>query len=134
MKKFLCIFFIAVFFCTCAFSDGINYSSMSFDELLLLQKQLTSEIMSRPEWKEVKVPAGSWKIGEDIPAGEYSISTELPALTVTVYKGDSKANAIIISFNAVSKDEPIGKIILSEGCFIDLLGTVTFAPPLSLEF
>ena len=90
--------------------------------------------MSRPEWKEVKVPTGIWKIGVDIPAGEYSISTESPAITVTVYEGESKENGTLVSFNLVTKDEPIGKIVLKEGCIIDLLGSVTFAPPLSLDF
>ena len=41
--------------CTVAMADNVNLSSMSYEELLVLQKNLVKEIMSRPEWKDVKV-------------------------------------------------------------------------------
>ena len=51
----------------------INLSSLTYKELLMLRDQLSKELMTRPEWKEVTVPAGDWIVGKDIPAGVYSI-------------------------------------------------------------
>ena len=43
-----------------ALAAGTDLASLSFDELLALRAALESEIVSRPEWKEVNVPAGTW--------------------------------------------------------------------------
>ena len=51
-----------------AFAD-VELGGMSFDELVSLNGKLLKEIVSRPEFKEVTVPTGSYKVGEDIPAG-----------------------------------------------------------------
>ena len=47
----------------------IQSSWLSTQELIALRKQVDDEIHSRPEWKEVEVPTGTWHVGTDIPAG-----------------------------------------------------------------
>ena len=56
-----------------ALSDSIDLSSMSWDELVALSAKINAELMSRPEFKEVTVPRGAYKVGEDIPAGKWTI-------------------------------------------------------------
>lgn len=55
-------------------SKDKELSSFNFDELILLRQQIAQELTTRPEWKEVTVPIGIWKVGEDIPAGHWTIS------------------------------------------------------------
>lgn len=55
-------------------SKDDDLSSFTFDELILLRQQIAQELTARPEWKEVTVPQGVWKVGEDIPAGHWTIS------------------------------------------------------------
>lgn len=63
---------------------GIHYavfaetdlSSLSFEELLALQDKVYAELMNRPEWTEVTVPAGVYEIGMDIPEGMWTITAE----------------------------------------------------------
>ena len=57
-----------------ALSDGVDLSSYSWDELIALSSQINTELMSRPEFKEVKVPTGAYKVGVDIPAGKWTIT------------------------------------------------------------
>ena len=48
-------------------------SEMTFDELIKLRQTITMELFSRPEWQEVTVPQGVYKVGEDIPAGTWTV-------------------------------------------------------------
>ena len=57
-----------------ALAASIDLSALSFDELIELSEQITKEITSRSEWKEVTVPAGLYEIGVDIPAGYWTIT------------------------------------------------------------
>jgi hypothetical protein len=59
-------------------AESIDLGSMSFDQLVDLRDQITREISTRPEWKDVYVPAGFYEIGVDIPAGRWTL---VPALT-----------------------------------------------------
>lgn len=61
---------------------NINLSNMSIDELIALHSQITVEIMSRPEFKTVKVPPGAYKVGVDIPAGKWKITASEGACEV----------------------------------------------------
>ena len=55
-------------------AEGIDLSNYTFDELVALEKQIIKEMVSRPEYKEVTVPLGVYKVGEDIPVGKWTIS------------------------------------------------------------
>ena len=78
MKKLFAFLFVItlLFMVITPFSlaDNIDLSSYSWDELVALSTQINLELMSRPEFKEVKVPTGAYKIGVDIPAGKWTIT------------------------------------------------------------
>ncbi len=65
---------IIMLFTPIALADGIDLSSYSWDELIALGSQINLELMSRPNFKEVKVPTGAYKVGVDIPAGKWTIT------------------------------------------------------------
>ena len=134
MKKVVCVLLCLVFLGSFAFADSVDLSGMSFDELTALQKNLVKEIMSRPEWKEVKVPAGTWKVGEDIPAGTYGVSTDTVLVTMTIYKNENKDFSDLESMNVLSQEQSVGKLVLQEGWVVELTGEVIFTPPVSLGF
>ena len=64
MKKLFCLFLIVCLIPVFAAAET-DLSSMSYAELVELSQQITKEIMSRPDWKQVEVPAGVWNIGTD---------------------------------------------------------------------
>lgn len=77
MKKMICaILTLAIFLAVtaAAFADGVDLSSMTWEELLELKAAITLEQWSRDEWEEVEVPQGVWVVGEDIPAGKWTIT------------------------------------------------------------
>lgn len=55
-------------------AEGFDLSSMGFDELVELQTRITSELITRTDFKEILVPTGVYKVGEDIPAGKWTIT------------------------------------------------------------
>ena len=128
MKKLLGILMIVALLFTCAAAEGL--SSMSYDELIALHQQLVKEIMSRPEWREVTVPAGTWVVGEDIPAGTYSISSEDKyGSSIRVYTDGKEKD-----FLAISGSSPLGKYTFENGQVLAISRAVVFAPPVILGF
>lgn len=55
---------------------GIDLAGLSFDELLALRDQIMNELVTRAEWDNVLIPAGTYEIGVDIPEGKWTISAE----------------------------------------------------------
>ena len=132
MKKLLAM--ILIFVCMTAFAAAeTDLSSMSYDELMQLQKDVVFEIMSRPEWKQVTVPGGTWIVGKDIPAGSYSISPGEKGGYITIKRPGEKFS--IISQGIRKESSRIGKIDLINGdsVLIDD-GSLIFAPAIGLEF
>ena len=72
MKRFLCVL-LACLMITPAFAESVDLSSLSFDELRTLQSRISQELITRPEWKNVSVPPGLYKVGVDIPAGDWCL-------------------------------------------------------------
>ena len=83
MKRLLVLFLSLVLLAGSGAADPIDLSGMSFDELVALRDQLNLAIWNSQEWQEVTVPAGVWKIGEDIPVGYWTIRA-LPGDYVSV--------------------------------------------------
>lgn len=131
MKKLLAI--ILVLCSIVAFASAeTDLASMPFDELYALRHKVDAEIMSRPEWKEVTVPAGQWTVGEDIPAGTYSISPSGRGAYVRFI--DAKGG-LIDSHIIRSESNAIAKITLPVGYVVEVDdGVVIFAPPKGLGF
>ncbi len=134
MKRFLSLILILVCVASFAIADSIDLSSLSYTDLITLQRNLVKEIMSRTEWKEVRVPAGTWKVGEDIPEGTYGISTKSALVTMTVYKSENKDFMDLEGMHVLSMDDSIGKLVLKDGWVVEITSEVIFTPPLSLGF
>lgn len=139
MRKIVSILLsvLLVFSFSFAFAET-NLSDMSYDDLIALQKELTKEIMSRPEWKEVKIPAGEWVVGQDIPAGIYSIVIPKGGSAVIHLWGaaidDYDTNGGMRLSDYRHEGEDIGKIELFDGNILELGDTVILTPPISLGF
>ena len=73
MKRIICIV-ICLLLPVCVVAESIDLSSLSFDELRILQTRISKELTTRPEWKSVPVPPGMYLVGRDIPAGEWTIT------------------------------------------------------------
>ena len=125
MKKLVCALLALCLLPVIAFAD-FDLSAMSVDELAALNKAVVMELMSREDFKQVPVPTGIYKVGEDIPAGAYSISGK--AFNVYVYDGNGKE---IESFFLKSE---IGKLTLNEGETIEITNSVVFTPYAGLGF
>ena len=131
MKKIICLLLIIVVSIPYAFAET-DFSALSYDELRELQQKISAEIVKRPEWKEVTVPAGTWTIGKDIPSGAYSLKyTGSLMVTIETYE-----NGTMVSYNFLSPttDTVIGKIEFKDGQVITISGSLIFAPPISLGF
>ncbi len=76
MKKLIsiCLALLIVLSVSFVFAESIDLSSLSFDELAALETRIIKEMISKPEYKEVTVPLGVYKVGVDIPAGKWTIS------------------------------------------------------------
>lgn len=73
MKRFFTLLLAGLMIVPFALADSIDLSVLSFDELRELQTNISKELITRPEWKEVYVPAGLYKVGVDIPAGDWCL-------------------------------------------------------------
>lgn len=134
MKKLIAVCMLLALLVTSAAAET-DLSSMSYQDLVQLQKKVVFEIMGRPEWKQVTVPAGTWRVGDDIPAGYYSISTEGRALVCVWLKNkDDYDDNGRYYYDILTADKPCGKIILKTGMLVDTDAPVIFAPPMSLGF
>ena len=137
MKKILsvAILMVIVLIVSVSIAD-VDISGLSYGDLLTLQKELTKEIMSRPEWKEVVVPAGTWKVGEDIPAGTYSFriyngnSVVIHLWGAAVDDFDTNGGLRISDF----RSEDIGKVELFDGNVLEISKPIIIAPPMTLGF
>lgn len=134
-KAILLLITVIILIFTTAANAEINISNLSYDELIQLQKDLTMEIMKRPEWKEVLVPAGTWIVGEDIPAGVYSFRIYKDKVVIHLWGAaidDFKTNGgLRIS---EYRDQDIGKVELFDGNVLEISRPMIIAPKMSLGF
>ena len=116
-------------------AERLDFSKVSYGYLLLIQQWLTEEIMSRPEWKSVTIPGGTWKVGEDIPAGTYSIQATANGGVIIWEKAvddySGRGPFLILS---MSEGEVYGKVILEDGNVIDNKKPIILGQPLAPQF
>ena len=128
MRKFVCFALILCLLPVMALADDL--SSMSFDDLMALRQQITAEIMSRPEWKEVTVPAGNWEVDKDIPIGFYSITA---TDSLTIVRLEDK-NGDFVFYKTMDNGEMCGKAEFAKGSVLYVNKPVILAPVASLGF
>lgn len=116
--------------CSSAMAD-IDLSAMTIDELKALNQSVVSEIMTRKDFTQVRVPAGIYKVGEDIPAGTYTLLCDEDYTMITVK--DSKGNYTSKMY-AIEQHEQIGRLELLSGESIEIQFSVVFMPYVGLGF
>ena len=137
MKRLISAVLVLVALSAFAYADTVD---LSFAELRTLQQQVAKEMTKRPEWKEVKVPKGFWRIGVDIPAGEYCI--ELQDKRGSCYVGlwgyarkDYETNGGLLCNMTINSSAPsIGRIELVNGALLELTAPVIIKPVEGLGF
>ena len=73
MKKFVGLILALILICSFAVAE-VDLTGMTFDELIELRQKVDAAIFASDGWQEVSVPAGIYKIGEDIPAGKWVVT------------------------------------------------------------
>ena len=129
MKKIVFVLLVIMLLFSAALSET-DLSSMPYNDLIAMQKKLNAEIMSRPEWKQVTVPAGTWYTGSDIPVGYYSITSTDDLSIVRLADKDNH----FIFYKTMSENEVAGKVYFEPGSVLTIYDTIILAPPLSLGF
>ena len=130
MKKLIALILVALSLIPMVAFADVDFSGMSFDELISLNEKLIQEIISRPEFKEVTVPTGSYKVGEDIPAGNYSLSFSSGTFGSMIQINDYQD-----VYSVSSSDPVVGKVTLKDGDSIKIsMGSIVFKPYVGLGF
>ena len=131
MKK-IAVAIIAVMVLSSVALADLDLSSFSYEDLLSISQQVSFEIMSRPEWKEITVPSGQWVVGKDIPAGFYSISPTEKGGYLRIRSADGK----LLLGQGVRKDsDAFWKYELKDGYTVEIEnGSLIFGPAKSLGF
>ena len=132
MKKLLILAIVLFMIPIAEADDGIDLSALSYAQLVDLQQRISAEIVTRPEWKEVTVPSGTWTVGKDIPAGEYSISA---TKTGGYLRIRDERGSLLQGCGIREAEDRIGKVELKEGYTVEIeRGSLIFAPAISLGF
>lgn len=120
MKKraILLLITLLLMACSTSYALDINFSSLSFDELVELNNMLFREIHTRPESKEISVPIGVYEVGVHIPAGEYTISTSNYATITVTTTEDVSDYSSMITIDFITNEEPLGRLNLKDGTFV----------------
>ena len=140
MKRIIVILLVIALLIPCAFAEDFDLSALTFDQLKTLQYRVSEEIVSRPEWKEVTVPGGRWRVGEDIPEGTYSIHSTDNKTYVSIFvwganEHDYETNGGFKFSDSVDKDKTmIGKVTLEKGWLIIFKYPLIFAPAVKPGF
>lgn len=86
MKKLITMLLIlALALPVLALADLPDLSGLTYDELVQLRDKINFAMWNSQEWQEVTVPAGTWKVGENIPAGHWSIKMSAHGITNVYY-------------------------------------------------
>lgn len=128
MKKLFTLCFIIFCVHFVSFSqEVIDFEGKSFDELILIQKELNKAIWNTKEWKKVFVPAGVYKIGVDIPAGRWSVESDEKFADIRIYKKyvEGKCEEQV-SRCPLTKGQ--GTVDLIDGCYLYVWLGADFRP------
>lgn len=71
MNAFLIVIILIIFVCPISFSESLDFSSLSFDELSAKKQAIDYEYYSREQAKARVLSCGVYIVGKDFPAGTY---------------------------------------------------------------
>lgn len=72
MKKLFCLLLVLMLFPVASLAEA-DFSQFSLEELDIIRRSASKEILKRSQWGEVTVPPGHYVVGEDIPEGHWTI-------------------------------------------------------------
>lgn len=133
MKKLIAIILAAILlFATPVLAEGIDLSTMTIDELVVLRTRINAEINGRMSGSDNAFPPFDYKVGKHIPAGVYMITCaeilngEYEGRAAAWAEGESNWNChTILYFESAGE---FGLIELSEGDtlrFLDCYAIIT---------
>ena len=129
MKRFLAASILALTLPAMAGAAIPDISDLSHDELIELDQQIHLRLFDEQLIEGVRVPQGTYIIGEDIPAGTYRIEITDGTGYYDVYdKPDGKLIYSGITGKSYNVTE-IGKITFDDGNILELVNsTFIFYP------
>ena len=134
MKRFISLLLLVSVMFLFGFAYAEDLSKLDDEQLIALSVAVNSEIIQRNLNKKVKVPTGTYIVGQDIPAGDYTIRPTGTFLRVDIYEGEVKLGNRTGIFSA-NQEEIIGKISLKEGQIVEIsFGGSTFEKYAGLGF
>ena len=89
MKKLLIALLLLSLLLPAALAEDIDLSGLTYDQLVALKDRINKAMWECDEWQEVTVPAGVWKIGEDIPAGHWTMKVAPGSTWASIDVGDA---------------------------------------------
>ncbi len=145
MKKLLAILAVALMMVPAiSMAAQMDLSALSTDDLFALSTRIVGELLSRTEIKGIDVPEGVYIVGKDIPAGEYRIEEADGnyGLYIEIYpdietqkrlSSEAGTSSVlehirIVQTYTISKESPIGRVVLEEGNVFKSLAHVILRP------
>lgn len=130
MKRLFVILLSCIIVCTTAAAE-IDLSALTFAELAELRNQCQREMMMREGWQQVTIPAGLWKVGNDIPAGHWQFTFDPSVKTlmdIGISYGDvlmdqksiSSARSTEYYGHTFTKANPVFDLVLEEGYYLKI--------------
>ena len=120
MKKLFAMILVLAMLPVFALADLPDISGLSESELLELSQQIQMRLFSEKLINGVRVPIGTYVIGEDIPAGTYRILSGDDISSIALYEDDSDRISELFTFGTYYNSAEIGKIVLQEGVRIKI--------------
>ena len=106
MKRFLALFLACLLILPATLAEDIDLSSMTYDELVKLQKKVSKEMAGRPEQQGYNFPAGVYYSGCGVPDGLYILTSSYGGGAAYIYK----------SYEAfLNGEEPLNRAWVVEG-------------------
>lgn len=139
MKRVLCVLMVVLMIfgllgAALAEAISVDPATATLEELIAARTAIERAIMSRDDYKEVTVPAGTYAVGDQIPAGEYTVASKAVLALVTVYGEGGKEAFDLDGMYTLSGSEDIGRLVLEDGQTIEITGSVVFTPYAGLGF
>jgi len=134
MRKLITLILIlAMFLPAIALADLPDISGLSTDELIELNHLIQMKLFSEKLNDGIRIPQGTYIIGEDIPAGSYRVLIEGDSGSYQLYRGNTLIlNGIVGTYFNLNE---VGRIILSDGNVLQLNQCVfIFYPYTGLSF
>lgn len=134
MKKIIALLLLVSVLLLFGSAYAEDLSKLDDEQLIALSVAVNSEIIQRNLNKKVKVPTGTYIVGQDIPAGDYTIRPTGTFLRVDIYESEVKLGNRIGIYSA-NQEEFIGKLSLKEGQIVEItFGGSTFEKYAGLGF